>query len=64
MARSSQRGDAFALRLFLGIALTILVTGFGAYALIHQRVRSQSESASAEALRAAIDRPPARARRI
>jgi diguanylate cyclase (GGDEF)-like protein len=54
MARPSQRGDAFAFRLFLGVALTILVTGFGAYTLIHQRVRAQSESASAAALRAAV----------
>jgi diguanylate cyclase (GGDEF)-like protein len=56
MAGSSPRGEAFAFRLFLGVALTILLTGIGAYALIHERVRAESESASATALRRAIQK--------
>ena len=64
MAGSSPRGEAFAFRLFLGIALTILVTGLGTYALIQQRVRAEASVASLSALRDTVARmTPAKKRR-
>src|SRR4051812_23309940 len=54
VASTSPPAEAFAFRLFLGVALTILAAGLGAYGLIDRRVRAEDRAAAAVALKADI----------
>ena len=47
-------GEAFTFRLFLGVALTVLIAGIGGYALIAQRVRAEVVSSAERELSARV----------